>query len=216
MKSNNATVATATKSPFTLGKTKIVSAQAGVRTSTEVKPILELSSQFNKFRLNKLASELMNVVGGDRVKLLINTGAETIDGHYLIAVAKDVDTSAAKLMAAQGIKGHAAQQFNYSGMYGRMWQAIVSASEKGAKAFIAEGVAISKGSTSYLNAKVEYELVKVDDVSEETPLEVDGLEYSEVFALISPERVTVDLKVETEEVTEVVDEAVTTEEVVED
>lgn len=195
MKSNKETVANATKSPFTLGKTKVVSAQAGVRTSTEVKPVLELSSQFNKFRLNKLASELMNVVGGDKVKLLINTGAETIDGHYLIAVAKDVDTACAKLLAAGGAKGHSAQQFNYSGMYGRMWQAVVGASDKGAKAFLAEGNAIeAKSGAVYLTSKVEFEVVKVDDISEESPLEVDGLEYTEVFALISPERIFVEPK----------------------
>ena len=195
MKSNKETVATATKSPFTLGKTKVVSAQAGVRTSTEVEPLLELSSQFNKFRLNKLASELMNVVGGDKVKLLINTGAETIDGHYLIAVAKDVDSACAKLLAAGGAKGHSAQQFNYSGMYGRMWQATVNASDKGAKAFLAEGNAIeAKSGAVYLTSKVEYKVVKVDDISEESPLEVDGLEYTEVFALISPEHIAVEPK----------------------
>jgi hypothetical protein len=204
MKSNKEIVATATKSPFTLGKAKVVSAQAGVRTSTEVKPVLELSSQFNKFRLNKLGSELMNVVAGDKVKLLINTGAETIDGHYLIAVAKDVDTACAKLLAAGGAKGHSAQQFNYSGMYGRMWQAVVGASDKGAKLFVAEGNAVeAKSKAVYLTSKVEYEVVKVDDISEESPLEVDGMEYTEVYALINPERIAVEPKAEmAEEVTE--------------
>ena len=197
MKSNKDIVATATKSPFTLGKTKVVSAQAGVRTSTEVKPVLELSSQFNKFRLNKLGSELMNVVAGDKVKLLINTGAESIDGHYLITVAKDVDTACAKLLAAGGAKGHAVQQFNYSGMYGRMWQTEVGASDKGAKAFIAEGNAIeAKSGATYLTSKVEYEVVKVDDISEESPLEVNGVEYTEVYALISPVRTPVEPKAE--------------------
>ena len=200
MKSNKEIVAAATKSPFTLGKVKVVSAQAGVRTSTEVEPILELSSQFNKFRLNKLGSELMNVVAGDKVKLLINTGAETIDGHYLIAVAKDVDTACAKLLAAGGAKGHSAQQFNYSGMYGRMWQAVVGATDKGGKAFIAEGNAIeAKSGAVYLTAKVEYKVVKVDDISEESPLEVDGMEYTEVFALIAPERIAVEPKAAIEE-----------------
>lgn len=198
MKSNKDIVATATKSPFTLGASKkIVAADAGVRTSTEVKPVLELSSQFNKFRLNKMASELTNLVAGDKVKILINTGAESIDGHYLIARANDTDSACAKLLAAGGAKGHSAQQFNYSGMYGRMWQTEVGASDKGAKAFIAEGNAIeAKSGATYLTSKVEYEVVKVDDISEESPLEVNGVEYTEVYALISPVRTAVEPKAE--------------------
>ena len=199
MKSNKENVATsATKSPFTLGASKkIVAADAGVRTSTEVKPVLELSSQFNKFRLNKMASELTNLVAGDKVKILINTGAESIDGHYLIARANDTDSACAKLLAAGGAKGHSAQQFNYSGMYGRMWQTEVGASDKGAKAFIAEGNAIeAKSGATYLTSKVEYEVVKVDDISEESPLEVNGVEYTEVYALISPVRTAVEPKAE--------------------
>lgn len=197
---SNATNASAKTSPFTLGsKAKIVSAQTGVRTSNEVKPQIELASQINKFKLNKLGSELMNVVSGNRVKILINTGSEGIDGRYLICVANDNDKNAAKLLSTTGVTGFTTLLFNYSGIYSKMWQATTEASEKGGEAFLAEGVArkTEKGAF-YLNEKVTYDIVKVEDVTAEEPLEVDGQVYSAVFACVAPSREEVKFETEVE------------------
>ena len=186
MKSNKEQ--TATKSVFTLNPSaKIISARMGERTSNEVKPQLELARQINKFKLNKLASTAMNVQNGDRVKILINTGSETIDGRYLLVVAKEDEKNSAKLLSTVKT-GYAVQLFNFSGVYSKMWQATTDATDKGGEAFVAEGSATKneKGAV-YMKNKVSYDLIPVEGIDADNPLVVDDNEYSSVFALVSPE-----------------------------
>ena len=67
---------------------------------------------------------------------------------------------------------------------------------QGGAAFVEEGVAkLSPAGTYYLNRKVSYTLVEVDNFTAETPLvdPITGAEYAKVFALVSPKIEDVDL-----------------------
>lgn len=201
MKKSNAVADATPKSKFSLSSMKVVAVKSGERVSNDTIPTLETASQLNKFKLNKLASEILGVVGGNRVKLLIS-GEESINGKYLLAIAADDDSSAAKLAyAAKGASGFSVLQFNYAGVWSKIMQASVDAIEKSGQTLVAEGVAIfreGKGAaagTYYVNHKTQYELVAVDGIDDENPL-VDpetGASYTSVFALVSPEIIDVDL-----------------------
>jgi len=201
MKKSNAVSDAAPKSKFSLSSMKVVAVKSGERVSNDTIPTLETASQLNKFKLNKLASETLGVTGGNRVKLLIS-GEETIDGKYLLAIAADDDSSAAKLaVAAKGATGFTVLQFNYAGIWSRVMQAEVDAIEKSGQTLVAEGVAIfreGKGvaaGTYYVNHKTQYELVAVDGIDDENPL-VDpetGASYTKIYALVNPEIIDVDL-----------------------
>ena len=200
-KSNAVSSDVAPKSKFSLSSMKVVAVKSGERVYNDVIAIVETASQLNKFKLNKLASETLGVVGGNRIKLLIS-GEETIDGKYLLAIAADDDSSAAKLAyAAKGASGYSVLQFNYAGIWSKVMQADVDAIEKSGQTLVAEGVAkFSEGKgaaagTYYVNRKTQYELVAVDGIDDENPL-VDpetGASYTKVFALVSPEIIDVDL-----------------------
>ena len=201
MKKSNAVSIDAPKSKFSLSSMKVVAVKSGERVSNDTIPTLETASQLNKFKLNKLASETLGVTAGNRVKLLISD-EKTIDGKYLLAIASDNDSSAAKLAAAaKGATGFTVLQFNYAGVWSRVMQADVDAIEKSGQTLVAEGSAIfreGKGvaaGTYYVNHKTQYELVTVDGIDDENPL-VDsetGASYTKVFALVTPEFIDVDL-----------------------
>ena len=219
MKKSNE-VATATpKSKFSLSSMTVTAVKSGERVSNDIIAICETASQLNKFKLNKLASELMGLVAGNRVKFLIS-GETSIDGKFLLAVASDDDASAAKVAAAvKGTKGATVLQFNFAGVWSKIMQADVDAIEKNGKTLVAEGIAKfveGKGKaagTYYVDRKVQYELVAIEGIDAENPL-VDGetgATYSQVFALVTPTVIPVPLKdaveateeVESEEVEEV-------------
>ena len=199
---SNGTVATeaAPKSKFTLGAgLSIMSVKSGERVSNDTIPTLETSSQINKFKMNKLASELLGIVPGGRVKLLI-TGSEEIDGKYLICVAPETDATSAKVLSPTAADGFGSLLFNYAGVWSRMAQMTTDASEKSGETFVEEGVAVKRSKTFYIDRKVIYELVEVENFTAETPL-VDpntGVEYAKVFALVAPKSEAVDI---TKEVT---------------
>lgn len=196
---SNPKVAEEVKSKFTLGNVKAVSSvKSGERVSNDTEPLLETASQLNKFKLNKLACEIMGLKPGGRVKIFM-TGEESINGKYLIAVAPDDDQSAAKVLSPTGSKSLSAVLFNYAGIYSRIAQADADASEKSGEAFVEEGIAVDRNGTYYLNRKVSYGLVEVDNFTAEEPF-VDAatnVEYPQVFALISPKIEAVDLSKET-------------------
>ena len=198
MKSNQVSATTGNKK-FTLGNPTAISAmKSGERVSNDTEPTLETTSQLNKFRLNKLACEAMNLLPGGRVKLLM-TGEEGIDGKYLICVAADEDQSAAKVLSPTKSKGVGSVLFNYAGIYSRIAQATADAVEKSGAAFVEEGIAkLSPAGTYYLDRKVSYTLVEVDNFTAESPLvdPITGAEYAKVFALVSPKIEAVDLEKE--------------------
>lgn len=181
------------KSKFSLSKgISIVPVKSGERVSNDTEPTIETASQFNKFKLNKLAAVLMGVVAGDRVKILI-TGEEGIDGRYLIAVADSNDNGAAKLMSPSKAEGFGGLLFNYAGVWSKIAQATVDAEEKSGKVCVEEGIAIARGTTFYLNQKATYNLVEVEDFNAENPLQYGTASYSKVFALVNPKTESVDL-----------------------
>lgn len=197
MKKSNGVEETAPKSKFSLGGATVAAVKSGERTSNDTYAFVETASQMNKFRLNKMASELLGVVSGDRVKILI-TGMDGIDGKYLIAKAPSDDASSAKLLSPTKSEGHGSLLFNYAGIWSRIAQATADAEEKSGARLVEEGVAIArtqKGGTDtyYLNQKAIYSLVEVEDFTEDSPLVSGGISYPKVFALISPKTEEVDL-----------------------
>ena len=183
------------KSKFSLGKIGVASVKSGERIANETIAVVETASQMNKFRLNKLASEALNVTSGNRVKLLI-TEMEEMDGKYLIAKAPDTDTTAAKLLSPTGKDSFGSLLFNYAGVWSRMIQMTPDAKEKGGDALVIDGIAIERGKGNfYIDKKVAYEIVEIEDFDAENPL-VDpftGVEYTKVFALVAPKPESVDL-----------------------
>lgn len=201
MKSNatSATAQSTGKTKFTLSKPKeVVAVKSGERVSNDTEPILETASQMNKFKINKLGCELMGLLPGGRVKL-ITSGEEGINGKYLICIAADEDKNAAKVLSPTGSKTMGAVLFNYAGIYSKIAQATADAQEKGGASFVEDGIAIDRDGTYYLNRKVAYTLVEVDNYTEEEPMvdTVTGESYSKVFALIDPKVEAVDLSKET-------------------
>lgn len=195
MKSNAENVEGVKKSVFKLTKPveSIRSVSSGQRVSNETEPTVELTSQFNKLKLNTLAVSLMGLIPGDKVKFLI-TDEPTIDGKFLIGKTAETDEQSAKTLSQSG-KTDTSLLFNYSGIYARLWQANVEAIEKGGESFVKEGVAVKKGNIYYLNEKVVYQIIPVDGVDEENPYtdKASGVVFTKLFALISPERIKVDL-----------------------
>lgn len=183
------------KSKFVLGGAAFKSVVSGERISNETIPVVEVSSQLNKFRINKLAAEMMNVTSGNKVKILI-TDLPVAAGKYLIAVTSDTDESAAKLLSPSGKDGFGSLLFNYSGVWSRMTQSdIEDAKELGIDFFVEAGEAVKRGKTGYVNRKVAYTIEEIEDVNTENPL-VDPFtkeEYTRVFALTVPKVEAVDI-----------------------
>ena len=182
----------AAKSKFSLSSLKVTSTNSGARVSNDVDPIVETSSQLNKFRMNKLSSEVMGVVAGNRIKIL-TTQEETIDGKYIIVVTADDDITGAKLASPTKQKGFGVLQFNFAGVWAKMTQGIVDAVEKSGKTFVSEGVAIERNGGYFIDHKTIYTIVEVDLDGEVIVDPATGAEYTRAFALVSPKQEEVDL-----------------------
>lgn len=185
MKNSQSEAGVAKKSRFSVSDFGVVEAvSSGARISNDTLPQIESCSQLNKFKLNKLASELMGVVPENRVKIIV-TKAPTLDGKFLIAVAKEDEANAAKLLSPTAKDGFGSLLFNYAGVWSRIAQFDVDAVEKSAAALVAEGVAIDRGKTTYINRKVIYTLEEVEDFNVDSPLVLPtGEQYTKVFALV--------------------------------
>lgn len=188
----------APKSKFSLSMdatSDIVAVKSGERVCNDTLPTIETASQINKFRINKLASELLGVTPGMRIKILV-TKSTAMDGKYLVVVAPDTDASSAKVASAAGKDGYGSMLFNYAGIWSRMTQATVDALELGGEAFVEQGVAVSRSNTYYIDHKTIYEVVEVDNYNEANPLVVNaatGESYSKVFALVNAKKEDVDI-----------------------
>jgi len=194
MKSSSVDAPVANKK-FSLGSIGIAeSVKSGDRISKDTEAQVETQSQFNKFHINKLGSILMNLVPEDRVKIIV-TKAPTIDGKFLIVKAGRDVSEAAKVISPTKAEGNGALLFNYSGVYSRIAQGDVDAVETSANSFVEGGTAIERAKAVYLDHKMVYSLVEVEDFTAESPLvdPVTGAQYPQVFALVSPKSVAVDL-----------------------
>ena len=186
--------AAAPKSKFTLKSLEVTACKSGERISNDTIATIETSSQLNKFRINSMASEMMNVVSGNRVKIY-TTGSDEIDGKYLLVIAADDANDAAKLASPTKKAGFGVQQFNYAGVWSKIAQGTADAQEKSGQTLVEEGVAVQRKNAYYLDHKMVYELVEVDNFNAENPLvdPITGAEYISVFTLVNPTSVEVDL-----------------------
>ena len=180
------------------GKVKAKVAVVGKRTVVETTPIIKCLSQINKFSMNNLASKVLSCSAGDRIKLIVTDSPE-LNGRFLVVKCSENDSKGAKLTASAGNEGSvAALNFNYVGVYSQMQSKDVDAEEKNGEQLVKEGVALARANTFYLDHTTAFTVVKVDDISEEEPLEIfdenDELveSFTEVFALIDGEIEKVD------------------------
>jgi len=181
------------KSVFSLGNVGITSVRAGERISQDVEPIFEVANQFNKFKVNRLAAEVMGLTAGMKIKML-ETTMPSLDGRYLVAITDENDVTGAKL-GSSSKEANSSLIFNYSGMWAKMIQFDIEATEKPAAYFVANGSAVDKGKTAYMNCKVLYSVVEVSDFDETNPLvdSITGQEYTKVFALIGGKVEAIDM-----------------------
>lgn len=188
------------KSVFTLGrKVKAKVAVVGKRVSVDTTPTIKCLSQINKFAMSDLAAKLIGCGAGDRVKLIVTDSPE-LNGRFLIVKCSGDDSKGAKLTASTGKEGSvAALNFNYVGVYSQMQSKDVNAEEKNGLQLVEEGVAVARANTFYLDHATTFTVVKVEDITEEEPLEIFGDDdetvvesFSEVFALIDGEVEKVD------------------------
>lgn len=181
-------------SKFSLGGLSVTSVKSGDRISAEFEPIVETSTQLNKFRVNKPAAELMKVTSNNKIKLLIVDGRTVEEGKYLLAVTSEEDVTGAKLGGSSDSAGSLG--FNYSGMWAKMVQSDNDdAQEKSKEQFAKEGEMVLRSKTAYINRKVAYKVTQVEDIDAENPL-IDPFTkeaYTQVFFLHSPEVTPVDL-----------------------
>ena len=180
------------------GKVKAKVAVDGKRTVVETTPIIKCLSQINKFSMNNLASKVLSCSAGDRIKLIVTDSPE-LNGRFLVVKCSENDSKGAKLTASAGNEGSvAALNFNYVGVYSQMQSKDIDAEEKNGEQLVKEGVALARANTFYLDHTTAFTVVKVDDISEEEPLEIfdenDELveSFTEVFALIDGEIEKVD------------------------
>lgn len=200
------------KSKFSLAGLSVQGVRSGERAPQEIKPGVEVSNQYNKFRITKTAAEIIGLKTGDRVKLFV-TNAEEMYGRYLLAVAKDTDELSAKVATAGKKEGFGSLTFNYSGVWSKMIQFDnPAAMEKSIHAFVAENIGVVRNKTGYVNYKVTYGIEHLEEVNEENPLvdPISGEEFTKVYLLIDPIKEDVELKFKADEVDATDDAANTT------
>lgn len=168
------------ESKFGKGLNLIV-AQAGKKAPSATRPEVTLVPTINRFSINSLASEEMQVESGDTVTFLVNPDAESFDEKFFIT--KGFGDSQATLASVGKAKGYGRTlTFNYSGIYSQMLQGTVEAKEVSPEGLvnlglIKEGVT-PNGKVSYSALKkIHFHLVKADTI------ELEDGEEQDVYAL---------------------------------
>lgn len=191
-------------SKFTAAKlTGLTAVDRGTKTSSDVRPAITTARGMNKFVMNASASQLMGCGHGDRVVMFALPNAENINEKFFIAVSPKEDLGCKLASAGNKTGVGRPQNFNYASIWSQMLSKDVNAAPMGERALIGKGLmdrfATQKGRDGELcyamlaTKRVEYglELVK-DDKGEIIPVEIDGIIYDKIFALVDP----VDLQVE--------------------
>jgi hypothetical protein len=156
----------------------------GIKASNDTEPTLTLLGIPNKFQLNRLATALMGLKVGDRIRI-IAAESDDINTKFYIAKTADTDATGAKISKANSqnpAKEGIDMTFNYSGIWGILLQGEASAVELGYEALIAKGLVIAgvtKGGgndkyRSTVNVKLTLESVG--------KYPIDGVEF-DLFAL---------------------------------
>lgn len=215
------------KSVFNLGKlSKLQTATKGVKASNDTRPEILTGRAINKFTMNGSASTLVGVEDGDNLVIFSMPDAESVNEKYFVA--KATEGTGVKLGSAGHIKGSGKpQNFNYAGIWSEIMQNETEGTDAvalGEAGMIAKGIMVQEATQkqkdtgkqlySYLSTyRIGYGLEKVtDDEGNAVPVEIDGVEYEEIFALVDPKKYDVDgvrpftqyvAKAESDEVTEV-------------
>jgi len=110
-------------------------AKLGAKTSDETRPELIATTAPNKFQINRLGSSLLKLQTGDRVKMIVDDAAANVNEMFYLVVAPKQDKSGA-LLASVGKKAGIGKSlvFNFSGVWSKMIQNNVAATELSAPA----------------------------------------------------------------------------------
>ena len=123
-------------------------AKLGAKTSDETRPELIATTAPNKFQINRLGSSLLKLQTGDRVKMIVDDAAKSVDEMFYLVVAAAKDKSGA-LLASVGKKPGIGKSlvFNFSGVWSKMVQNDVKATELSPAALVRMGLAIERMTT---------------------------------------------------------------------
>ena len=154
----------------------LVVAKAGKKVGNVTRPELNVLPTINRFSLNSLATDLMQVEHGETVTLLVNQDAESFDEKFYIT--KGFGDDKAVVAAVNKAKGYGRTvTFNYSGIYSQMLQADVDAQELSAEGLESKGLVQAsqtpQGNKSYSALrKVHFEVVEVGEqqIGDETQM----------------------------------------------
>jgi len=111
-------------------------AKLGAKTSDETRPELIATTAPNKFQINRLGSSLLKIQTGNKVKMIVDDEAEDVNSMFYLVVASDKDKSDAALLASVNKKAGIGKSltFNFSGVWSKMIQNKVNATELSAPA----------------------------------------------------------------------------------
>lgn len=139
---------------------KLSFAKLGAKSSDETRPEIIATTMPNKFQLNRLASRMLGLETGNRVKIVIDDDATDINEMYYLVVANEKDGDAAKLASVGKEKGIGrVLVFNFSGVWSRMIQMKVDASELSAKALSELGFTTARQTVQNEGSTAEPKLV---------------------------------------------------------
>ena len=123
-------------------------AKLGAKTSDETRAELIATTAPNKFQINRLGSKLLNIQSGDRVKLIVDQPTEDLNAMFYLVVASAKDKDAALLASVGKVKGVGRSLvFNFSGVWSKMIQQNVEATELAAPALERMGLVVSRMTT---------------------------------------------------------------------
>lgn len=199
------------KSVFNASKfNKLTAVARGTKASNDIRPAITTGRAFNKFTMNASASNLLGAQHGDRLIMFVLPDAETINERFFVALSQNED--GAKLASAGNTKGVGRPQaFNYAGIWSQMVLMDKDTAPVGSAVLVDKGimaeVETQKGRqgqqcTAILaNKRVEYGLSLVEDENGDAiAVELDGVIYEKVYALVDPKELAVEENEETEEV----------------
>ena len=158
----------------------LVVAKAGKRTSNVTRPEIIVLPAINRFSINSLASDLMQIENGQKVTLLVNPDAESFNEKFYITKGFGDDMATVASVNKAGGFGRTLT-FNYSGVYSQMLQGSVDAKETSAEGLAELGLAeqrTTEGGKLAHSAlkKVHFEVVSAGE-------QEIGDETQEVYAL---------------------------------
>lgn len=168
-------------------------AKLGAKTSDEIRPELIATTAPNKFQINRLGSTLLKVQTGNRVKMIVDDTATDVNEMFYLVVASSKDKSGA-LLASVGKKPGIGKSlvFNFSGVWSKMIQNDVNATELSPAALERKGFVVERMTTPMADAngvtgepKIVYSAKNktfCEIVDTEQDLEIEGGVYR-LFAL---------------------------------